>query len=104
MSAGLHPFFLNTQNELNFRLSPILAAWLFTRSNTYSFNLLSKIRVIYHNPKRKDTFGKNAAAIKRVVFSDKDGNPVEIPSDTIPSPYAEQIRALQIKRIEAYLE
>jgi hypothetical protein len=104
MNLGPEPFFLNKQNELNLCFRPILAGWLFKREGTYGFNFLGKVRVVYHNPKRKDTFGKKAATIKKVVFRDKDGNPVEIPSDTIPSPYAEQVRSRQIEKIDIYLD
>ena len=105
INLGKQPFILNDKNELTLRFSPILAAWLFTKKDkTYSFNFLSKVRVVYHNPKRKDTFGRHAAKIKRIIFNDKEGNPIEIASDTIPSPYAEQIRARQIEQIDIFLE
>jgi hypothetical protein len=104
MNIGKEPFFMNAGGALNLRLQPILAGWLFDRKGTYSFNFLSKIRVTYHNPKRKDTFGKNTAQIKKISFIDPQGKPVEITSGVIPSPYAEQIRSRQIKQIEVYLE
>jgi hypothetical protein len=105
MNVGTKPFFLNAQNELNLKFSPILAGWLFAQKDkTYGFNFLGKIRVTYHNPRRKDTFGKNAVRPKKIVFNDKNGNPIEILQDTIPSPYAEQIRSRQINRIDMYLE
>ena len=104
MNLGTRPFFLNAQNELNLKFSPLLAGWLFDRKGKYSFNFLSKIWVTYHNPKRKDTFGKNAAKIKKIIFNDKDGNSVEISSDTIPLPYAEQIRSRQITHLNIYLD
>jgi len=105
MNVGTKPFFLNEKDELNLKFSPILAGWLFTKKNkTYSFNFLSKIGVTYHNPKRKDTFGKNAAKPRKIVFNDTDRNPVEILQDTIPSPYAQQIRSGQIKQIDIYLQ
>ncbi|MFH0913056.1 MAG: cellobiose phosphorylase [Candidatus Omnitrophota bacterium] len=104
MNVGIKPFFLNENKELNLVFSPLLAGWLFTRKDkTYSFNFLGKIRLTYHNPKRKNTFGKNAAGIKKISFNDKSGNAVEILQDTIPSPYAQQIRARQIKKIDIYL-
>ncbi|TRZ48171.1 hypothetical protein D4Q80_04360, partial [bacterium] len=87
----------------NLRFAPILAGWLFKRDGAYEFNFLSKIRVTYHNPKRKDTFGKNAATVKKIVFRDKGGRPVEIPSGIIPHPYAEQIRSRQIKTLDIFL-
>ena len=104
MNVGPRPFILNNNGELNLQFKPILAGWLFTKEdNTYSFNFLSKICVVYHNPKRKDSFGENAVTPKKIVFKDKDGNPVEIASDTIPSPYAKQIRDRQVKSLSIYL-
>ncbi|MCM8791804.1 MAG: cellobiose phosphorylase [Candidatus Omnitrophica bacterium] len=103
MNIGLNPFFLNKKNELNLRFNPLLAKWLFKKDGTYSFNFLGIIRVTYHNPKRRDTFGKNRVKIKKIIFKDKDNNPVHLISDIIPSPYAEQIRARQIEKIDIYL-
>jgi len=102
MNLGARPFFLNGSGELNLKFSPALAGWLFNRQGIYSFNFLSKIKVTYHNPKRKSTFGKNAAVAKKITFRDKNNNPVEISSDTIPAPYAEQVRSRQIKQIDIY--
>jgi hypothetical protein len=70
----------------------------------YGFNFLSKIKVTYYNAKNKDTFGKNAAKIRRITFNDKNDSLVEIISDTIPAPYAGQIRSRQINKIDIYLE
>jgi hypothetical protein len=103
MHAGQQPFFLNAKNELNLRLAPVLCGWLFNRKGDYSFNFLSKIRVTYHNPERKNTFGKKAAIPKRIVLYDKNKSPINIPSDVIPSPYAKEIRARQISQIEVFL-
>jgi len=105
MNAGLKPFILNNKGELNLQFKPALKGWLFNRKNkNYSFNFLSKVRVTYHNPKGKDTFGKNAAKINKIAFQDKNGDPVQISSDIIPSPYAQQIRSRQIKEIDIFLE
>jgi hypothetical protein len=122
MNLGKKPFFLNDKNELNLQFKPILAGWLFTpldksdksnknyltglgqKDKTYGFKFLSKIWVVYHNPKRKNTFGKNGSRPKRIIFKDKDGNPVELNSPVIPSPYAAQIRARQIDRIDVYFQ
>lgn len=104
MNLGQRPFFLNENGQLNLSFKPILAGWLFDRKGIYAFNFLSKIWVAYHNPKRKDTFGKNAVRVKRIAFNDKDGNPIEILSDTIPQPYALHIRSCQIKKIDIYLD
>jgi len=103
MNLGNNPFILNEKNELNLKISPILAGWLFhQKDKTYSFNFLSKTWVVYHNPKRKNTFGKGAVRPKKIIFYTLEQKLVEIPSDTIPSPYAQQIRDRQIKRIDVY--
>jgi hypothetical protein len=103
LHTGLKPFFLNARNELNLRLSPLLCGWLFNKNGDYSFNFLSKIQVSYHNPKRKNTFGKDAVAPKRMVLYGKKETPINIPSDIIPAPYAKQVRAREIAKIEVFL-
>ena len=102
INAGLAPFFLDN-NELKLKFSPRLSGWLFNKKGEYSFNFLSKIRVTYHNPVRKDTFGKNPARITRIILGIKD-KPVEINSPVIPAPYAQAIRSRQINKIDIYLE
>lgn len=103
MNCGLKPFFLNKEGKLNLRFSPALAGWLFTKDGTYNFHFLSKVSVTYHNPKRKDTFGKSAAKVKRISFMDKDGKVIDLACGTIGAPYAEQIRSRQVKKIDIYL-
>ncbi|MDD2702412.1 MAG: cellobiose phosphorylase [Candidatus Omnitrophica bacterium] len=106
INIGEKPFSLNKTGELTLKLSPALAGWLFyadKKDYTYSFKFLSKIDVVYHNPKRKNTFGKNSVSVKKISFKDKNGSPIEINSDIIPAPYAEQIRSRQITKIEAHL-
>jgi hypothetical protein len=103
MNIGNNPFSLNRQGQLNLTFSPALAGWLFKPDGTYSFNFLSAIKVTYHNPRRKNTFGKNCAVVQRIYFRDANGSPVTISGATIPSPYAQQAREQQIKTIEIFL-
>ncbi|MDI6606183.1 MAG: cellobiose phosphorylase [Candidatus Omnitrophota bacterium] len=105
MNLGPKPFFLNEKKELNLRFRPILSGWLFDKRNkTYAFNFLSRVAVVYHNPQRKDTFGRTAAKIKKIVFNDKEARLVELFQETIPAPYAEEIRSRLVKKIDLYLE
>jgi hypothetical protein len=105
MNLGKQPFTLNDKGELNLKFSPLLAGWLFgVKDKAYSFTFLAEIKVIYHNQKRKDTFGKNGVSVKKIVLNDLSGKPVEIDSDTIPHPYASQVRNRQTKAIDIYLE
>ena len=95
---------LNKDCELNLQFKPILASWLFRKKdNTYSFNFLGNIKVTYHNPKKKNTFGKNAVTPKEIILNAESADPIKIAQDTIPSPYAQQIRSRQIKQIDIYL-
>ena len=105
MNTGAKPFFLNEKKELNLRFEPALAGWLFDKKNkAYAFNFLSQVAVTYHNPQRKNTFGKSGTKIKKIVFNDKDGKLVRLLQDTIPAPYAEEVRSRLIKQINIYLE
>jgi len=103
MNCGLNPFFLNEKNELNFKLEPVLAGWLFDKKGDYSFNFLSKIKVVYHNPKRLDTFGKMAAKIKKITLKEESGKIAEFDSKFIPAPYSQLIRDRKISSIEVIL-
>ena len=105
MNLGKKPFQLDVRGELCLKFQPLLAGWLFNKdTNTYGFNFLSKIWVTYHNPARKNTFGSHGAIVKKIVFKSEAGKTVEINSDTIPHPYAQQIRSRQVSRIDIYLE
>ena len=103
MNIGAKPFSLDINGQLVLTFKPYLPGWLFNSKGRYAFNFLSKIQVTYHNPGRKDTFGKNNAKISRVILFENE-TPVEINSATIPSPYAQKIRSRQIKKIDIYLE
>jgi hypothetical protein len=60
--------------------------------------------VVYHNRKRKDTFGKDGVGVKKIILRDKEGKTIEFLSDIIPSPHAQKVRAQEIARIDIYLE
>ena len=105
MNIGKSPFFLDAKAELNLKFDPHLAGWLFDKeTKTYSFTFLSKIKVIYHNLKLKNTFGRDGVSIKKVNFLDAAGKAVEIKSNIIPSIFAQQIRSCRIKQIDITLD
>ncbi|MFH0827438.1 MAG: cellobiose phosphorylase [Candidatus Omnitrophota bacterium] len=104
MNIGPNPFFINDRQELNLKFAPALAGWLFSKKdNRYSFNFLGKILVVYHNPKRKNTFPAKGARIKKIIFNDENGQPVKIDSDTVPHPFAQQIRSQRVRRLDILL-
>ncbi|MFA5157045.1 MAG: cellobiose phosphorylase [Candidatus Omnitrophota bacterium] len=104
MNSGLKPFFLNENGELNLRFAPVLPGWLFDKKGDYKFNFFGKTLVTYHNKKRKNTFGKDCAQIKRISLTENSGKLTEFAQKIIPAPYAEKIRNLEVKSIEIYLE
>ena len=103
MNAGNKPFSYSVRGGLELNFQPILEADLFDKKGDYSFNFLSRVLVTYHNPGKKDTFGKNSAKINKIILWDDD-KPTEINSSVIASPYAEKIRSRQIEKIDIYLE
>lgn len=122
MNIGEKPFDLDVKGELILTFNPILKEWLFTRSekkvlyldgeqvvditlprDTYSFNFLGSILVVYHNPKRLDTFGTNAAKISEIhlQYADKK-DPAIIKAASIGIPYAKDVRDKKVKRIDVF--
>jgi hypothetical protein len=103
MNTGINPFTLDNNGRLQLEFKPNLAGWLFTKDGKYSFNFLSRIPVTYYNPKRKNTFGKMAAKITKIVLFENT-KPTEINSAAIPSALAEKVRSRQVSKIDIYLE
>jgi len=59
--------------------------------------------VVYHNPLKKDTFGKSAAKIKSIVLEDSSFRKTEFKASIIPEEFAKKVRAGLIKRIDISL-
>ena len=120
MNAGRNPFVLNGQSELVLRFSPILAGWLFTQktsvidfrdlsgnlkkielpAGTYAFHFLSSILVVYHNPRRRDTYKTNIRKI-HLMYPDSSKT-VILSSQVIPPAYARDVRDKKVERIDVH--
>ncbi|MFA5320968.1 MAG: hypothetical protein WC418_07295, partial [Candidatus Omnitrophota bacterium] len=99
MNVGKAPFFLNERKELNLRFEPVLASWLFKPGGrgapdhlpvmrtdaTYGFNFLGNTWVVYHNPKRKDTFGGKCVKPELIFLSDRQGKISKMAFPVIPA-------------------
>jgi hypothetical protein len=110
MSAGKEPFFVDEKGKLNLRFSPILPSRLFTKKpkngfprNTYTFKFLGRTLVVYHNPKMKNTAGKNSVKPDSITLEYDDGRKTDIQQNTIGQPYSLDIRNRKVKRIDIYL-
>ncbi|MCX5692428.1 MAG: hypothetical protein NTX47_01900 [Candidatus Omnitrophica bacterium] len=110
MSAGKEPFFVNEKGGLSLKFSPMLPSWLFTKNpgrgfpeNTYAFKFLGKTLVVYHNPKMKDTVGKNSVKVNSIVLEYNDGRKIDIQKDIIGQPYSLDVRNRKVRRIDINL-
>ncbi len=119
MNVGPRPFFTDASGALCLRLAPVLHKRFFTKTGRrvplgegaflevpaggFAFLFLGKTPVIYHNPKRKNTFGAAGARIRSVSLLTQDGCVHSFAGDTIPAPHAAVVRAGRAARIEARL-
>lgn len=123
MVAGENPFFLNEKGQLMVKLQPALPGWLFTREkrtcgcydkegrlkkvaiskNAFAFKFIGKTLVIYHNQKRKDTFGKGGAKVISYRLKYNDGKEKTVPGDTLKTSLARDVREGRVERIDAVL-
>lgn len=109
MNLGHRPFTVN-EGELNVTFAPLLANWLFTTQkdhlsvNTYAFKFLAKTLVVYHNPKRRDTFGPQAVKASKIVLTYPKNQRIEIEGATVKGHAAEDIRQGKLDRIDITLE
>jgi hypothetical protein len=115
LSLGQKPFSLDKKGKLKFCPQPILDKKLFTKKiqkinwqgklikipkNTYSFGLFSKTLVIYHNPKKLDTYNKSCKVGDIVL---KIGDAERTFSQEVSGEFAQAIRNQQVTQIDIYL-
>ncbi|MDD4909305.1 MAG: hypothetical protein PHR44_01305 [Candidatus Omnitrophica bacterium] len=122
MCAGKAPFFLGKDGKLSLRFEPALEGGFFLdraaefelpsgksalklklSRGDFAFRFLNSALVVYHNPRRKDTFGGKGARVKEIKFRDKDGAAHSIEDGYIPAPFAGQVRDGLIDRIDIIL-
>ncbi len=123
MNVGRRPFSVGPDRKLVLRFEPCLPLFLFSThesvrtwvngsgqeetvkipKNSFAFLFLGKTLVVYHNPKRMDTFGKNRAWPKKVRISGKKGSLAEFEGGVVPDPWARRVRDEEISRIDIEL-
>ena len=96
--------------KLCLEFKPALPSWLFSQKaqnglpkNTFAFKFLTKTLVVYHNQKRKDTFGPQAAKMKEITITYGDTTASVIAASVISSPAAQNIREGKASRIDIVL-
>ncbi|MEA3305344.1 MAG: hypothetical protein U9R52_00860 [Candidatus Omnitrophota bacterium] len=123
MCLGKRPFLIDGEGRLSFELKPALPGWLFTKEESFScfyfqgsrkkivklpggvfaFCLLGKTLVVYHNYKRRDTFGRSAARPKSIILKKKNKTGLEFTGNRVPPPYAQKVREGFYDRIDVKL-
>ncbi len=123
MVAGETPFFLDEKGQLAMKLRPILPNWLFTRKkrtcryydgggksrevvipkNAFAFKFIGKTLVVYHNQKRKNTFGKGGVKVVSYRLKYKGGKEKTVTGDTLGTFLARDVREGRVERIDAVL-
>jgi len=116
LCLGYRPFFIDKNNKLYIKFSPILESKLFTKEkkvinfknrkitleeNTFTFSLFSSILITYHNPKRIDTFC-DSCRIEKIIIK-KDNKTLIINSEVISEPLSLEIRNKKVDFIDIYL-
>lgn len=121
MVAGPSPFRLEN-GGLVLGLRPILPGWMFTKKrvkrtyyepggkpktvempkNSFAFRFLGRCLVVYHNPKRLDTFQEGVRVVSYKLRY-RDGREVEVKGETLGSRLARDIREGRVERIDALI-
>ena len=112
MCTGKRPFYIAKNERLALSLKPVLPGWLFSKyagegfpKDSFAFKFLGNTLVVYHNPKRKNTFGKDAARIKEIrLKARKKGREIKLNSPLITHPYSYEVRRGNIERIDIYMD
>ncbi|MDP4084467.1 MAG: cellobiose phosphorylase [Bacillota bacterium] len=102
MMVGKEAFYMKN-GQLNLTLQPILPEWLFDEENQVEFMFLGKVKVTYHNPKGKHTFGDEGAKVEKYILHKEDKS-ITIEGSFIEGDYAREIRDDEISRIDVYLK
>jgi hypothetical protein len=115
LSLGKRPFSLDKKGELIFSPQPILDKKFFTQKsqtvnwqgqsiktpkNSYSFGLFSKTLLIYHNPKRLDTYSKDCGVGEIIITL---ANKKKSFRGKVKGEFAQAIRNQEVKKIDIYL-
>lgn len=105
MGLGAHPFQM-VDGELRFVPRPSLADWLFTTqqtedfaANSFGFKLFGHTWVVYHNPRRGNTYGSTAVTPQGFALKYLDGRQCAHAGDQLPEALALDLRNGQLKSL-----
>ncbi|MEF2967620.1 cellobiose phosphorylase [Paenibacillus sp. M1] len=102
MMAGKQ-IFRFIDGELRLGFNPSLPGWLFDEQGELSFRFLGKTEVTYYNPDKRDTYGKGAVSIAKMMLRMADGSDVIVDGPVIKGVLAEEVRSGGVERIRIEL-
>ncbi len=124
MNLGPRPFKVDSQGKLILCFEPVLPGWLFSEKkktceyplwggttvkadlpeNTYAFNLFGRTLVVYHNPKRKNTYAPSKTEIEKIIINyPGKKEKVSLSHGVIHEPCSLDIREGKVERIDIFL-
>lgn len=95
--------FRTGEEGLQLVLAPRLSGRTFDERGEAAFMLCGSCVVTYHNEERRDTYGSDAAVVRRMELWDGENRYV-VTGDTAPRELALLVREGKMKSIDAYLE
>ena len=115
MVAGERPFRLDSDGGLVLRLQPVLDRPFFLPKprriggldlprGSFAFCFLGRTLVVYHNRRRRATFGPKGAGPVAYRLTYTDGTLLEIDGDHLKSGPAGDVREGRVERIDVTLE
>jgi len=91
--------------RVSLRLEPVLEGRMFDEAGDISFMLCGKCRVTYHNPQRKNTYGKNGVKIVKMLVQPAEGAlKAEVDGSALQESLALAVREGKVSAIEAWME
>lgn len=99
MMFGKQPFILKN-GQLALELKPALPDWMFDNDNTVCINFLGKVKVIYENKSRKNTF---SAIVSKIIMTTWDDKRLEVEGGTLYGTQALDVREGRVKELRIIL-
>ena len=101
MTAGAAPFSVEPSSKaLQLALAPVIASWLWRKDGTLVFKFLGAITVTYICPSKKNSW---EATVTSYTLEGPSGK-LTVKGAVVPSPAAEDVRALKYTAITVTLE
>lgn len=84
---------LSTKKELKVEIA----------ADSFAYRFLGRTLVIYHNPKRKNTFGPEGVKVAEFKLIDQAGNKYQVSGNTVKGELAQKVRKGEFKEINIIL-